>query len=164
MTNHEVDDLGDRMRVAFRQHPAGIALVTAHDEQGPLGMVVSSLASTSIDPPMVSFSVANSSYTGQRIANSDGVVIHLVTADDLRLAIDFSTPGTPRFTDEHPWQPAANGAPLLQTTGSQLTGRVVRQVPAGQSTLLLVELDEVDLPEELSAPVVWVSRAWRELR
>lgn len=158
-----VDEMSDQMRLAFRRHPAGIGLVTAADAEGPVGMVVSSLASVSIEPPMISFSVASASRTGQRLAHADGLAVHLVTADDLPLAIDFSTPGSARFTDEHPWTPAANGAPLLGTNSARMTGRVVQVVEAGQSLLLLVQLDEVSVPDVVGAPVVWVGREWRQL-
>lgn len=42
---------------AFRLHPAGVALVIGQHEQGPVGVTVSSLASVSASPPLVSFSL-----------------------------------------------------------------------------------------------------------
>ena len=44
-----------------------------------------------------------------------------------------------------------------------MTGRVVQVVEAGQSLPLLVQLDEVSVPDVVGAPVVWVGREWRQL-
>ncbi|MFA5607204.1 MAG: flavin reductase, partial [Leucobacter sp.] len=40
----------DALKQAFREHPTGVALITAQSEDGPVGLTASSVASVGIDP------------------------------------------------------------------------------------------------------------------
>lgn len=44
------------LRSVFRQHAAGVAVITARGESGPVGFTATSLASVSADPPIGSLS------------------------------------------------------------------------------------------------------------
>ena len=48
----------DEFKAAFRQHPSGIAVITADAGSGPVAMTASSVFSVSADPPVLVFSVS----------------------------------------------------------------------------------------------------------
>jgi hypothetical protein len=52
-----------RLRDAFGVFPSGVVAVAAVVDGEPTGLAASSLTSVSLDPPLVSFSVANTSKT-----------------------------------------------------------------------------------------------------
>ncbi|MBW8821649.1 MAG: flavin reductase, partial [Streptomyces sp.] len=47
----------DLLRSVFRQHAAGVAVITASGDAGPVGFTATSLASVSAEPPMLSFGI-----------------------------------------------------------------------------------------------------------
>ena len=52
----------DQFRAIFRQHPAGVAVVTLVAEDGrPVGFTATSVISVSADPPLVAFSINTTS-------------------------------------------------------------------------------------------------------
>ncbi|MET9972722.1 flavin reductase family protein, partial [Streptomyces sp. NPDC006356] len=44
----------DLLRSVFRRHAAGVAVITARGETGPVGFTATSLSSVSAEPPMLS--------------------------------------------------------------------------------------------------------------
>ena len=48
----------DELKALFRGHPAGVAVITADDGTGPVGMTASSVFSVSVAPPLVVFSAS----------------------------------------------------------------------------------------------------------
>ncbi|MCW7991564.1 flavin reductase, partial [Streptomyces platensis subsp. clarensis] len=50
----------DLLRSVFRQHAAGVAVITAHGER-PVGFTATSLNSVAADPPLISFGVGTGS-------------------------------------------------------------------------------------------------------
>ena len=56
---------------AFRQHPAGVAIVTGDPGTGPVALTVSSLISVSVEPPTVAFSLSEASSSAQAAKGQD---------------------------------------------------------------------------------------------
>jgi flavin reductase (DIM6/NTAB) family NADH-FMN oxidoreductase RutF len=60
-TNQDLDP--DRLREVFGIFPSGVVAVAALVDGAPVGLAASSFTSVSLDPPLVSFSIANTSKT-----------------------------------------------------------------------------------------------------
>ena len=60
-TNQDLDP--GRLRTAFGVFPSGVVAVAAEVDGRATGLAASSFTSVSLDPPLVSFSIANSSKT-----------------------------------------------------------------------------------------------------
>ena len=153
------DDLGDRFRSGFRRHAAGIAIVAAPTPAGPVGATVSSVASTSIDPPLLSFSLLRSSATAAALVAAPRLVVHLLAATQADVAGAFARTGAERFTAEQGWTSAPDGTPLLAGASASYHGRVEQVIPAGGSWLVLLHVDRVTLGPE-SAPLVHHDRRY----
>ena len=54
-------------REAIGRFPTGVAFVTAAPDGKPTGLIVNSLTSVSLDPPLISFCPARSSLTWSRM-------------------------------------------------------------------------------------------------
>jgi len=146
-------------KAGFRHHAAGVALVVADTPAGPVGLTVSSLASVSADPPMLSFSVASTRGSARALLQAPALDVVLLSAAHAPLAAAFATPGAPRFTAEQGWL----RFPLrLADARATFHGRIAETVAAGDSRLVLVEVTGVDLGEP-AEPLVYVDRAYRTL-
>ncbi|MBK0417954.1 flavin reductase [Leucobacter sp. CSA1] len=147
---------------AFREHPAGIALITAETADGPVGLTASSVASVGLDPLALAFSVTRATGSAGGILSAPGYVVHLLSANNIGIAETFARSGTERFTDDQGWERLPTGEPFLPAARVALRCRTMQAIPVGSSSLVLAEVLEV-IPGEPGAVLVYQDRTFRTL-
>lgn len=165
---HEAGVSADEFKHAFRNHPAGVAVITADAGNGPVAMTATSVSSLSAEPPMLVFSVSGQSSSAPTIRASDTVVVHLLGAEQLDLAKLGATSGIDRFADTTLWKRLPTGEPVFPAAQSWLRGRIATQVEVGGSTVILLhvlETKESTAPggPESAEPLVYHNRTWHRL-
>ena len=158
----------DDFRRAFREHPAGVALVTAEAGRGPVALTATSVSSVSADPPLLVFSISDQSSASSTITSAETVVVHLLSSAQLGLAKLGATSGIDRFADRAIWNRLDTGEPYFPAARTWIRGRVLHRLRAGTSTLVVVHALDAALPEpsenaEPATPLVYVSRTWHAL-
>jgi len=161
----------DDFKAAFRNHPGGVAVLTADSGAGPVGLTATSVSSVSANPPMLMFSVSDHSSSGPALKKATTVVVHLLGEQHVELAKTFATSGVDRFADETTWSRLETGEPYILAATTWLRGKVVNLVPAGESTIVVIEILDVRLPTEeednaageAHRPLVYHNRAWHSL-
>jgi len=157
----------DEFRAAFRGHPAGVAVITADDGSGPVGLTATSVFSVSAEPPLLVFSVSHISSSTPTITASESVVVHLLGSRDLWVAKLCATSGIDRFADTSIWSRLPTGEPYFPTVSRWLRAEVVSTVAAGTSTIVVVRAVESgsrpDDDQHDEAPLVYHNRAWHAL-
>lgn len=133
------DDI-QRFKDAFRLHPAGVALVAGNTVEGPVGLTLSSIASVSADPPVLSFSVTRATGSAGGILSAGTFVVHFLTSDQAQLAMDFARTGSPRFTEEQGWSTLSTGEPYLPNASMALRCTIRETLPVGPSVLILANV------------------------
>jgi len=88
-----------RLRAAFGRFATGVAFVTAEVDDTRLGLIVSSFAAVSLQPPLVSFCAARDSTTWQRMRQAGRVAIHVLAARHGGFARRAAPPGADRFAE-----------------------------------------------------------------
>jgi len=154
--------LTDRFKTAFRQHPAGVALIAASTSEGPVGLTASSVASVSADPPALSFSVTRATGSAGGILGADTFTVHLLSEQNAPIAAVFSRSGSERFTPEQGWTTLPTGEPYLPAAPAALRCRALTTVPIGASSLVLAEVLDV-VVDNHDTPLIYVDRAFRAL-
>jgi flavin reductase (DIM6/NTAB) family NADH-FMN oxidoreductase RutF len=147
---------------AFRAHPAGVAIVTATGEAGPVGLTASSVSSVSARPPILAFSVSGSR-SASLLVEADTVLVHLVNAGQIELARTFATPGSSRFTDAMDWEPLASGEPLLRAAPWVLRCELIHRAPMGGSVLVAANVLEIRAQAQSQGPLVYHDRSFHRL-
>jgi flavin reductase (DIM6/NTAB) family NADH-FMN oxidoreductase RutF len=160
-TTSPATQLTDDFKAGFRLHPAGIALVVAMTPLGPVGLTVSSLASVSADPPMLSFSVAAARGSAGALLKAERVDVVLLSVAQATTATAFATPNAARFTAEQGWR-LDDGRARLEGARATFHGRIAQVVPAGDSRLVLVEVSAIELGEP-AEPLLYHARTYRRL-
>lgn len=159
----------DEFKNAFRNLPAGVSLITADDGTRSAALTATSVVSISADPPLLLFSLSGISSATPVICNSETVVVHLLTADELHLAKLGSTSGVDRFADTSQWTRLPTGEPVFHEAKTRIRGRVLNLLQAGNSTIVLVHAlasgTEVsqDPDEQTGEPLVYHNRVWHGL-
>nr|WP_201299433.1 flavin reductase family protein [Plantibacter sp. T3] len=145
----------DDFKAAFRQHPAGVSVITADDGSGPVGLTATSVFSVSAEPPLLVFSVSSLSSSAPTITASDTVVVHLLGSEQLHIAKLCATSGIDRFADTSIWDRLPTGEPYFTGNGVWIRGRIVNRMEAGTSTVIAVHALEssVSQPQPVEEPV-----------
>ncbi|MEU0561049.1 flavin reductase family protein [Dactylosporangium sp. NPDC006015] len=126
-------------KAAFRGYPTGVAVIAAAGPDGPVGLTASSVASVSLAPPALSFSVMDSP-SARLIVAAGSFVVHLLGAAHEDLARQFAQPGGRRFTADQPWTTLPTGEPLLHGVPAALRCTALHRLPVGSSTVVVAEV------------------------
>ena len=149
---------------AFRRHPAGVALITASDETGPVALTASSVISVSAEPAVLVYSVSDRSSAASVLREADTVVVHMLGADEIELAQLGARPGANRFEDTSKWARLDTGEPYFVDASVWIRGRILETVRVGESTLIIVHaLESFCADADAAAPLVYHNRKWYAL-
>ncbi|MFJ6986687.1 MULTISPECIES: flavin reductase family protein [unclassified Streptomyces] len=130
----------DLLRSVFRRHAAGVAVVTAAGENGPVGFTATSLTSVSAEPPVLSFGVGTGASSWPALSAADHVGVHILGEHQRELAATFARSGADRFAAPTVWREGPEGVPVLDDVLAWLVCRVVARVPAGDHRIVLAEV------------------------
>jgi len=129
----------DLLRSVFRQHAAGVAVVTANGAAGPAGFTVTSLTSVSAEPPLVSFGISIANSCWPTVSEASYVGVHILGEHQQELAAIFTRSGADRFAAPTDWRNGPKGVPVLNGVLAWLVCRVVARVPAEAQRIVLAE-------------------------
>lgn len=155
----------DEFKSVFRNHPAGVAVITADSGNGPVGLTATSVFSVSAEPPLLVFSVSSQSSSAPTILEADTLVVHLLGAAQLDIAKLCATSGIDRFADTSIWDRLITGEPYFPASDTWVRGRVVQRMEAGNSTVIAVHALQAKISDEPDAtdPLVYHNRSWHSL-
>jgi len=130
----------DLLRSVFRRHAAGVAVITARGDEGPVGFTATSLASVSAEPPMISFGIGTGASSWPAISRAQYVGVHVLGEHQQELAATFARSGADRFGEPTGWWEGSEGVPVLDDVLAWLVCRIVTRVPAGDHRIVLAEV------------------------
>lgn len=142
----------DLFRNVLSNYPTGVSIVTGDvPGQGPVGLVVGTFTSLSLEPALVSFMPAKSSTSWPKIQSSGAFCVNVLGANQGELCRQFSAPGGNKFEGVD-WKPAATGSPLLSGVMAWVDCRIEQvfdsgdhQIVVGRVIDLRVESDELPM-------------------
>lgn len=144
----------DRLRAAMRNHPAGVVVITADVEGRPVGLTATSFTSVSLDPPLVSFYIAESSTTWPDLRRAPVFGVHLLAADQAGTAARFAAKGVDRFTAPTSWRPGPAGVPLLEGATTHLVCEWYETRAIGDHVLVVGRVTHAGVVSETAPPLV----------
>ena len=133
-----------------------VAVVTANDGGTPHGTTVSSLASLSLAPAMITVALDNGSVLLDIVTRTGEFGVNVLSADQHRAAMRFASRGGDRFADTT-WE-FADGLPRLAGSVAWLRCSVAAAVPGGDHTLLLGSVLECSTSDDV--PLVYSKRTF----
>lgn len=153
----------DLLRSAFRRHAAGVAVITARGDAGPVGFTATSLTSVSAEPPLLSFGIGTGSSSWPAVSEAEYVGVHLLGDHQEDLAATFARSGADRFAAPTAWREGPAGVPVLDGVLSWLVCRVAGRVPAGDHRIVLAEVLLGD-PTGAGSPLLYHQGRYNGLR
>ncbi|MGH3353154.1 MAG: flavin reductase family protein [Nocardioides sp.] len=140
-TNQDLDPAA--LRQAFGVFPSGVVAVAASIDGRPVGLAASSFTSVSLDPPLVSFSVANTSKTWPDLRRSSHLGVTVLAEHHGEVCRQLAGPVDSRF-DGLEVSSSLDGALTLDEGLAQFDCTVYREVEAGDHIVVLLELHAAD--------------------
>ena len=133
---------GRALRDAFGTFPSGVVAVAGRSGGQLVGIAASSFTSISLDPAMVSFSVAKTSNTWPVLRDAGQVGISVLADHHDTLCRQLAGPADQRF-DDLALHTSPQGAVLLDEAVATFTCTVEQEVEAGDHIIVVLRVCEV---------------------
>jgi len=149
-------------RDALGRFATGIAFVTAAPDGEPVGLIVNSLTSVSLAPPLVSFCPSRSSLTWSRMRRARRFGVNVLGRRHEEFARHATPAGVDRFADVD-WELGRGGLPLLTDALASLECEIVAEHPTGDHWIVVGQVHKLHIsPRE--DPLVFFAGAFGGLR
>lgn len=152
----------DDYRAVMRAFPAGVAVVSIDAPAGRLALTIGSLASLSLEPPLVGVAIGREAALHELLREAGAFGVSLLAGDQEALAQHFAR-GVPPIALWHAieWRPgSATGSPLLEGAVGWLECRAAAEHRVGDHTLFVGEV--IAAERGRSGPgLVYVGSAYR---
>ena len=139
-TNQDLDPA--RLREAFGVFPSGVVAIAGVVDGRPVGLAASSFTSVSLDPPLVSFSIAATSKTWPDLRECDHLGVTILADHHGAVCRQLAGPVEHRF-DGLACSITPAGALMLDEGVAQFDCTIHDEVEAGDHVIVLLRLHAV---------------------
>jgi len=143
-TNQDLDP--NRLRRAFGIFPSGVVAVAAEVDGRLIGLAASSFTSVSLEPPLVSISVANTSKTWPDLRRTAHLGVTILADHHGEVCRQLAGPVDERF-DGISVSATDDGAVTLDEGLARFDCTIYDEVEAGDHLIVLLRLHAVEHPE-----------------
>ncbi len=150
------------LREAFGHFPSGVIAIAAEVDGSRVGLAASTFVPVSLEPPLVSFCVQNSSTTWPRLRDLPVLGISVLGEAHDTAARTLAAKTGDRFAGLET-QSSATGAVFIKGTSVWLESAIEQSIPAGDHTLVLLRVNDITVHPDV-APIVFHRSAFRRLR
>ena len=164
-TTKLTDDISPlSLRSAFGQFPSGVAALASYDAHGnPQGMVASSFTvGVSLDPPLVSVAVQNTSATWPLLRQTRRIGVSILGEGQGLIARQMAAKGSDRFAGLH--TATNDDAIFVEESALWLETSVYGEFPAGDHIVALLEVHNLADFTDIHEPLVFHKSQFRNIR
>jgi len=134
--------LGHSFREALSRFATGVTFVTGAPDGEPLGLIVNSFSSVSLEPPLISICPSRDSYTWARMRRTGRFAVNVLGAGHEGFVARAAEPGADRFAGLE-WKPGRAGAPVLTGALAYLECEIVDEHPAGDHWIVVARVESL---------------------
>ena len=149
------------LREAYGHFPSGVIAIAAEVEGARVGLAASTFVPVSLDPPLVSFCVQNTSTTWPRLRELPVLGISVLGEAHDAAARTLAAKTGDRFAGLETESNAA-GAVFIKGTSVWLESTIEQLVPAGDHTVVILRVNDLTVHADV-APIVFHRSVFRRL-
>lgn len=149
------------LREAFGHFPSGVIAIAAEVEGTRVGLAASTFVPVSLDPPLVSFCVQNTSSTWPKLKDLPCLGISVLGEAHDEAARTLAAKTGDRFAGLQTVS-ADSGAVFVEGTSVWLESSIEQLVPAGDHTIVVLRVSEITVHSDV-APIVFHRSTFRRL-
>jgi flavin reductase (DIM6/NTAB) family NADH-FMN oxidoreductase RutF len=151
----------ESLRNAFGHFPTGVIAVAAEVDGTPVGLAASTFVPVSLDPPLVSFCVQNTSTTWPRLARCPRLGISVLGERHDSAARALAAKTGDRFAGLATVT-SAQGAVFIDGTGVWIESSIEQSIRAGDHHVVILRVTDMSVHPEV-APMVFHRSTFRRL-
>jgi 3-hydroxy-9,10-secoandrosta-1,3,5(10)-triene-9,17-dione monooxygenase reductase component len=122
--------------------PTGVTVITAHGEDGPVGMAANSVTSVSLDPPLILFCPAKTSSTWPTIRAAGAFCVNVMAGHHEEVTRQFATKEADRFAGvDFANRPTG---PALDDAVAWIECTIQREHDAGDHTIVVARVVAIE--------------------
>ena len=167
MSSHQMITVSDHgfdpalLRQAFGLFPSGVTAFCGMIAGAPEGMTASSFASVSLDPPLVSVGVANTSTTWPKLAALPTLGLSVLSSGHGTVARRLSARGVDRFA-EVDWVETEAGAVFVHGAALWLECKPFKTVDAGDHEIVVLAIEALLMNPDVD-PMIFHRSGFHEI-
>lgn len=150
----------DQFRAVLGNYPTGVAVVTGLDAAGePMGMVVGTFTSVSLNPPLVAFLPMKTSRSFNVLREaSERFCINMLAADQEGICRTLAAPGERRF-EAVKWHASPAGNPIIDGVVAWIDCEYANVVDGGDHFIVLGAVKTMGLERD-ALPLLFFQRGY----
>ncbi len=145
-----------RYREFFGQLPTGVTAIVAQGPGGPVGLIVGTFSSVSLDPPLVSFMVTRNSRSWIAVRAEGRFTANILASDQRSLSQKISGWSPDKFRNVA-FEDGED--PVIQGCLAWAVCTVEREVEAGDHTIILATPHDLTV-SRATRPLIFFQRAY----
>ena len=146
-------------RSFFGQVPTGVTVIVSESSEGPVGMVVGTFASVSIDPPLVMFMVRNESRSYHAVRAAGRFTANILASDQGRLSTSLAGWSPEKFRDIT-FDPDQSNPLVLSGCLAWADCSIESEIQAGDHLIVLAAPEQLDVLRPRARPLVFCQGAY----
>ena len=140
----------------FGNLPTGVTAIVAASETGPVGLVVGTFSSVSLDPPLIGFMVKRNSRSWAAVKAAGRFTANVLASDQRRLSHVLSGGSADKFRNLEFQDPEAN---IIRGCLAWAKCKLDREVDAGDHVIVLA-VPEVMAVARTARPLIFLQRSY----
>jgi flavin reductase (DIM6/NTAB) family NADH-FMN oxidoreductase RutF len=149
------------LKNAFGQFPTGVVALCALSDGRPVGLAASSFTSVSLDPPLVSVCLQNTSRTWPHLRARPRIGLSVLGEDHQRVCRQLAATLGDRFAGIG-WHSVPGGAVFIAGAPAWLDCKLYRAFEAGDHEIAVLYVNELSINSEIR-PLVFHASRFRQL-
>ncbi|MCA4135529.1 flavin reductase family protein [Arthrobacter sp. M4] len=150
------------IKAAFAQFPTGVAAFSAMVDFAPEVLVASSFTvGVSLEPPLVTFAVQNSSTTWPKLRQASRIGVSVLARGQEEACLQLSSKTRDRFAGLST-SVTDSGAVLIDGAVLSLECEVVSEIPAGDHAIVVLEVKSTGI-NSAAEPLIYHGAGFRSL-
>ncbi len=151
------------IRSTLGRFATGVTIISAHHEGFDYGLTVNSFSSVSLTPPMILWSLQNSSANYQAMSSCGHFAVNILSSSQRDLSLSFSRPVDDRFDGVKFYRHEKN-TPVLEGNLATLLCRIADTIVHGDHTIIIGEIMYSDInPDDKTEPLIFYSGSFAGL-
>ena len=150
-----------QLRRAFGAFPSGVAAICARIDGQPVGMAASSFTSVSVDPPLVSVCIQNTSTTWPVLRQRPRLGLSVLSQWHDQACRQLASKDADRFAGID-WDAGPHNSIFIRGASAWMDVSVYKEIEAGDHTIALLELHGLDVAPH-SPPLVFYASKFRKI-
>ena len=149
-------------RDALGRLATGVAFITAAPGGQPAGLIVNSLTSVSLEPPLIAFAPSRNSHTWSRMRRTRRFGVNILGRQHEPFARRATPGGADRFAGLN-WEHGHLGVPLLTNALAALECEIVAEHPTGDHWIVVGHVNNLRIPPTQD-PLIFFAGAFRAVQ